>query len=217
MYARWRRMLVTYASVTYCYKTDDCLRHIHTASDPHAVLVVDAGITQHGRVVQECARYMRNGGRVVSAANFANYMDGNEDVRHFFSKFGCFWHFARVRKGVPVRKAQTAIEGDTPSVAWDCCPDRLEYAEAHLLGNVKEEHAAYHLRAVGKEDDEEETEEETGNEDDIPQLTRSPARLETPIVWAKKSHGYIGVIGDVNAQRDADVLVLAMLDLLKSS
>lgn len=215
MYARWRRMLETYASVTYCYRTDDCLRQIHTATDPHAILVVDAGITQKARVAQECARYMRNGGRVVFAANFANYMDRNEDVRHFFSKFGCFWHFASVRKGVPVRKAQTAIEGDTSSVAWDCCPDRLEYAEAHLLGNVKEEHAAY--RDVGEEDYEQKTEEETGTGHDIPQLTRSPARLETPVVWAKKCHGYIGVIGDVNAQRDADVLVLAMLGLSKSS
>jgi hypothetical protein len=55
-------------------------------------------------VAQQCAKYMRNGGRVVFAANFTNYMPQNEYIRHFFRTFGCFWHFSELRKAVTIQQ-----------------------------------------------------------------------------------------------------------------
>jgi hypothetical protein len=105
-------------------------------------------------------------------------------------------------------------------VAWGFLPDHIELQEAQLLGNVKKEHVAYLLQPqdkINSSKDKKTVEEADTDTNDGLHQRPGPTGYETPVVWAKQSHGYIGVIGDVNAQRETDVLILAMLGLVTNA
>ncbi|KIW06069.1 uncharacterized protein PV09_03241 [Verruconis gallopava] len=224
MYARLRTLLRKFADIYYCSTAVAAVAALRKRSNPPlAVLIVDAGITQRRDVTVACVEYMRRGGRVVFAANFANYMPPTQDVRRFFSSFGVFWTFedGGPSRGVIARKNRQLLQGDE-SAAWRCVEDEIVYRQAQVLGNVKKEHAVFTAmeaeeQSLAAESEKTESAVPLRNANDGCELLPrrlGPTRYRTPIAWAKQRYGYIGVIGDVNAQPESEVLVVCMLGLI---
>jgi len=82
MYRPLRDKLNYLADIRYVGREDICAEVVNQGRFPQAILVVDAGIVLHPeKVARVCDDYLRKGGRLVFAANFANYMPKDCSIR----------------------------------------------------------------------------------------------------------------------------------------
>ena len=143
MYKPLRRTLEKHAELQVATSSEEC-RNMLIHFRPAAVLAVDAGLALSPCIRSMCAKYVRRGGRLVFACNFANYMPRDQNIRRFFQTFGLYWTFAGDRKGLAIRSND---ECKTRGEIWSILPQNIAYEHTQVLCNVKKEHAPYLVNA----------------------------------------------------------------------
>lgn len=112
MYRPSPALLAQYSDIHYGGSTTDWQKLLHSFMQSQAVLVADAGITQHRTFTMHCAKYVLCGRRLVFATDLANYMPKDVNVQHSFSNLGHSWLFAGSQRDVDVQAADHVADAN---------------------------------------------------------------------------------------------------------
>ncbi|KAK0227915.1 hypothetical protein IW262DRAFT_1347813 [Armillaria fumosa] len=154
--------------------------------DLGGVFVTDPGIThkKHDSILTKLIQYTKAGGLVVIGGFFSTFVSF-VDMDKFWLKWGQTWKMGSYHCETFYRNASNSTVQVNPSLANDCT------MKAVYLKNVKPSSAMY----MGTEQ---------SHDGDI----------ETPVIHTKLGLGYLGYLGDVNAEQNSTNVLLSMLGLL---
>ena len=157
---------------------------------PTAVLVTDQALTEaeNAGVSEAALRYIRQGGTLVAMGHFSSFTPPL-DMNRFFAKAGLVWEagsYDRTRLSLNRAAVEGVMASKLPS----------KYSQKALA--VK--HAApgevwYRITANSSP-------------------TNAYSLYESPITLAKVGNGKLGYVGDVNAEEESNLVILAMCGLL---
>lgn len=152
---------------------------------PNAILVVDAGIEErkYNTVRQKLRDYVLGGGTAVFCGVFSGFILPSDLGALFRTDFGLSWEAGSYCRAT-VRMNESGA-ANLPSTAG-LAP--VYSQKALFLRNVECTAAIYVSDEVA-------------------------LRRQTPAAWAKVRKGWIGYIGDVNAEEATDLTILAMCGL----
>ncbi|KAI0641698.1 hypothetical protein C8Q79DRAFT_1014122 [Trametes meyenii] len=191
------RALRKNASVTETLDTYSAVKVLSSNPRPSAVIVSDAAITQqaHSALVRRLVEYTRTGGRVVLGMQFSNTLP--DDRGHaFFRAWGLNWNrgsyfrttFSRNPAGVPTPLAADAL---FPSFSMKA---------VHIV-RAPRQNAVYVATHASRL--------ESYVDPPTPVLGANTTE-EYPAVFARVGAGFLGYVGDVNAEQGATRLILEM-------
>ncbi|KAI1927667.1 hypothetical protein LOZ07_001264 [Ophidiomyces ophidiicola] len=162
---------------------------------PSAIFVTDAGLIRRKTtgILPKLTEYVSNGGRIIFGGHFSSFAPPLKIHPLFRKNFGLPWESASYHR-TDFHLNPVAAENLGSSQQLASC-----YSQKALhLKNVGHAAAIYL----------------PGRESRIQSLVFSPERItnleETPTAWAKVGQGWVGYIGDVNAEEDTDTVVLSM-------
>lgn len=199
MYGRLIALLSSKATLQWMTEPGRTLDYLQTES-PSAVLATDAGIlkSSHAAVLNKLTDYVREGGTVVLCGLFSSFIRRDE-VKPFFERhFGLPWELGAYHRTDVYLNRHAITTGGKRFVV-----DRLEagYSQkANFLKNVAKEAAVY-------------LPNEHSRTQSMVFANESVDVNLTPIAFVKVGKGWLGYIGDVNAEEGSDQVVMAMCGL----
>ncbi|KAH8589778.1 hypothetical protein B0O99DRAFT_636194 [Bisporella sp. PMI_857] len=176
--------------------TQEALNLLNADMKPKAIFVTDPGITttKNNTVSDKVVDFARNGGVVVLGGLFSSFIRRDVLGGYFNKKWDLAWEVGSYQR-TTVALNQTAKglpPGSLPS----------SYSQkAVFLANVNS-NAAWYLPTEGSV---------------IESRVFYPepvATSETPAAYTEVGNGWLGYVGDVNAEEGTDAVVLGMLGLL---
>jgi hypothetical protein len=175
--------------------TQEALDLVNGDNRPKAIFVTDPGITttKNDIVSDKLVDFARNGGIVVLGGLFSSSIRPS-DLRRYFKKWDLSW------KDGSYHRTTVALNQTAGGVPRSELPSSYSQ-KALFLANV-DSNAAWYLPT----------------ESSVVESRVFPpgpvATSETPVAFTKVGNGWLGYIGDVNAEEDTDAVVLGMLGLL---
>ncbi|KAL0575379.1 hypothetical protein V5O48_006592 [Marasmius crinis-equi] len=175
--------------------TSDTAFSYLASPDLVGVLITDYGVADanHATLLRKLVDYAKAGGLVVAGANFSNHMTG---ARAFFQPWGFQWQKGSYHRTTFQKNSAAGIVESNPSL-----PQTYNAKALHLTG-LAQANAVY-LPAPDAQ---------------VQSLVFPATSVrnfeESPVVHAKVGKGYLGYIGDVNAEKDTTSILFAMLGLL---
>ncbi|KAH9896002.1 hypothetical protein C8Q73DRAFT_690462 [Cubamyces lactineus] len=196
MYAQLYRSLRKNANVTEVTHTRSAKRALSSAPRPYAVLVSDAAITdsRHSALLTQLIKYARSGGRVVIGMQFSNHFPLGE-VATFFHKWGLEWDHGSYHRTT----FQLNPAGVPAALSADALFPTLSMKALHIK-NAPCECAVYLPTPTAR----------------VESLVFAPAPIsgdrvnESPAVFTRIGQGYLGYVGDVNAEQGSLRLTIEM-------
>lgn len=167
---------------------DTALRLIRESPAYTAILVTDEALTlrKNKTVWDAVLKYVRQGGRAVVMGHFSSFVKPL-DIKPFFEKAGLQWESGSYHREVLVLNHDAVPSTQVTELA-------PQYSQkAVFLDNVQLTDAWY-ITDNGN----------TGN---------AHVTGESPVVMASVGNGKLGYLGDVNAEKESDVVILAMCGL----
>jgi hypothetical protein len=158
---------------------------------PQAVLITDGEITQHPNVYAKALDYVRSGGTLVFMGTFSSCTTPDAKNK-LFQKAGLPWECAAYYRNTVYR---TGTNVNMPPAL----PDRYSQ-KAVFLRNVGGRDACYLPNAESR----------------IESHVFAPENVEpnAPVACARVGEGWLGYVGDVNAEEESDAVVLVMCGLM---
>ncbi|KAK2731313.1 hypothetical protein FQN57_003454, partial [Myotisia sp. PD_48] len=171
------------------------LQRANTSSDaldylshnvPLAVLVSDPGITQPGNmtVLNKLKDYIMSGGTAIFGCQFSSFISPPVMNSFFNTHLGLLWQSGAYERTM-VHLNRLAV-GNLP------VRDHLTQAysqKAVFLKNVNQDAALYLP---------------------LQESNEIQGLQQAPIAWAQVGMGWVGYVGDVNAERESDEVILSM-------
>lgn len=176
------------------------------ANQPAAILITDAALVggaprsaAFASVLAQLAGYVRRGGTAVFCCHFASYAPMDALDGFFGDAFGLPW-----RRGEYYRTTFALNAAAARHVGQAQQRRRLAAAysqKAVHLRDVQSAQAVYLPTAESK----------------LESLVFTAESIEdheqTPVAWARVGEGWVGYVGDVNAEEESDGVILAMCGL----
>ncbi|KAK2597403.1 hypothetical protein QQS21_006027 [Conoideocrella luteorostrata] len=188
-------------------QTNSTFRNVQTASaalqvlsedpKPSAVLITDEGLTlrAHKSVWEEVVKYVRQGGTAVIMGLYPAFVKPN-NMKPFFSQAGLDWEAGSYHRTTLTLNQAVVGEGIAKKLPQN-------YSQkAVFVKNVVPREMWY------KSDDSSVIESRVF----APDSAHTPG--ETAVAMAEVGEGKLGYVGDVNAEEESTVVVLAMVGLL---
>ncbi|KAK2763721.1 hypothetical protein FQN54_009337 [Arachnomyces sp. PD_36] len=194
MYDRLITKLLNHARLQHAKEKGAALSYLNNGH-PAAVFVTDPGIANHmnNDVLNMIKEYVTEGGTVIFGGLFASSIQPN-DMHQFFRRgFGLSWepgayHRTTVHLNQNVARTLDSTRRLRPAYSQ----------KAVFLRNVE------HLSALYLPSTDSVTESHVFGPTPVADLS------QTPVVWHQLGNGFIGYIGDVNAEEGTDEVALAM-------
>ncbi|PIL32501.1 transporter [Ganoderma sinense ZZ0214-1] len=200
IHAQFHQALRKNATVTEVQQPRAALAKLSATPRPDAIVLSDPALARptHNKLLTRLVAYARSGGTVVAGLQFG-YTIEYAQVRPFFARWGVPWDrgsFLRTTTalnpaGVPAPLAEGAL---LPAVS----------AKAQHVKNAPRAHAVYLPTAASR------------IETPAPAHAHAPGPLtgalaqESAAVFARVGKGYLGYVGDVNAEQGSTRLILEM-------
>lgn len=168
---------------------------------PQGIFVTDSALTlkKHHTVAEKVVDYARNGGRVVIGGLFSSYTRPSDMTAFFTGRWNLSWASGTYqRTTVSLNSAAASASGVRPGAGLPASYSQ----KAVFLKNV-DDSAAWYLPAEG-----------SVLESHVFAPSPVQNRAETPVAFVRVGAGWLGYVGDVNAEEESDVVVLGMLGLL---
>jgi len=163
---------------------------------PFAVLMTDAAVAkqQYIKVWDAVLKYVREGGTAVCMAQFSSWVKPKE-VKPFFKRAGLPWEVGDYERTTVVLNRNAVNSQLAASL-----PPRYSQ-KASFLKNVEDADKWYRP-----------------NQDSVIEslvFAADPVSNtdKTPVAFAKVMAGRLGYVGDVNGEKDSEIVVLAMCGL----
>ncbi|KAK7438433.1 hypothetical protein VKT23_018046 [Stygiomarasmius scandens] len=173
------------------------LQHLEPGG-PTGVFVTTSGIVEHrhAKVLAKLVEYAKGGGKVVIGAHFSGHITGAKMASFWNNSWGLPWKMGSYHRATFYRNDGHEVVKLNPSL-----PESFSVKTVHLDG-IEPSDAVYRPTM-----------------DSRIQSLVFPSEVvtdlsEAPVVQRKVGKGYVGYIGDVNAEKPSTMLVLAMLGLL---
>jgi hypothetical protein len=184
-----------------------------TDTNLKGVFVGDEGIikSENSKVLSSLIRWVNDGGIAVTGSVFASFISW-DNLDRFFEKWGLPWKMG-------------SYLGTT--FVLNSSIHQLSSQSASLMASYSMK--AVHIKGVEAEDvlyaptiDEDTDEDDI---DEVSPLPRGPSRpyvfppstpvdlLNVPIAYTRVGNGFLGYVGDVNAEEGSTSVILAMLRL----
>ncbi|KAF4544425.1 Transcription factor [Lasiodiplodia theobromae] len=209
MYSNLLAHLSTNARIKASNSASATLDHL-AANQPAAILITDAALVggaaprsdAFASVLEKLNGYVRAGGTAIFCCHFASYappVDGALDG-FFADAFGLPW-----RRGSYYRTT-FALNAAAARHVGQAQQRRRRLAAAYSqkavhLRDVESAQAVYLPTAESKLESLVFTAESIED------------REQTPVAWARVGEGWVGYVGDVNAEEESDEVILAMCGL----
>ncbi|OAX79036.1 hypothetical protein ACJ72_06648 [Emergomyces africanus] len=195
LYERFLDTLASKAQVQRASKPAGALYYL-SSNTPTAIIVTDPGITRprHSAVLEKVISYARHGGTVILAAHFTSFIGPDKLNEFFYCRWCLPWRYGEYHRTTVHLNQQARLANKAGLPA--------SYSQkAIFLKNVPLDAALY-----------------LPTEDSV---TESAAFVNTPIadlsltpvVFAAVGEGSLGYVGDVNAEKGSDSVILAMCGL----
>lgn len=186
-------------AVSQAFKANEAIAKLSSPS-LDGVIVTDAGIVKRSSstVLKKLVEYVKAGGTAVIGCQFSNFIAG-DNFEQFFKAFGLSWQRGSYHRTTHYLKKANHIATINPSLASSYSMKALHAdgvsADQVLYGPTR---------------------------DSVTQsMVFKPRRVdnfsEAPIVIGKVGRGYVGYIGDVNAEKESNKAYLAMLNILDTT
>jgi hypothetical protein len=192
MYSRLIDAVATRATITRATKPAAALNFL-SANNPKAIFITDPALVDaaNSAVLQRVTSYVRGGGTAVIGGSFSGWVQPQEIGNWFSSQWGLTWKFG-------------SYHGDTVYL------NPLAQRVPHMGLPAAYSQKAIFLKDVGSNASwyltPKYTDEESGE-----QLVDTQ---ETPVAFTLLGSGWLGYVGDVNAEEGSDAVILAMFGLL---
>lgn len=168
--------------------------YLSASPPPHAVIVTHSQVAEHPLLVQQLIEYTRGGRRVILADQFGASLEFGK-FKPFFQKWGLSWDAGSYHR--------TTFALNPVGVPSPLRPDALFQAYSmkatHLKGVARQHRVYVPTRGSRTESQVFESMPITGALLD-----------ESPAAWAPVGKGYLGFVGDVNAEQEATRLIIEM-------
>ncbi|EIN04350.1 hypothetical protein PUNSTDRAFT_18316, partial [Punctularia strigosozonata HHB-11173 SS5] len=163
---------------------------------PDAIYAIDAGVSKakSNKLLKHLITYCKEGGTVVLGGNFTNHFSLGEEGTKFFAKWGVAWEPGSYHR-TTVYLNPNGIQGlDTRGL------EPSFSIKALYLANVDPNARVYSPSAQSR----------------MQSHVFAPASVDTaqtPAAFTRLGEGYLGYVGDVNAEDAATKVILRMLHL----
>jgi hypothetical protein len=150
-------------------------------------------VPDNAAVLDRLVEYARSGGHVVIGLAFSTfvYQDNMEAV---FARFGLPWKHSNYQQSTFALNRQATCDLDSRNL-------RAAYSQNALrVAHVEPQNMLYLVTSNSV----------------VESRVFAPTpvgRGETPIAWIKVGDGYLGYVGDVNAEEESDYVIMAMCGL----
>jgi hypothetical protein len=176
----------------------------NSAGTPRGVFVTDSGLTlaKHDALAQKVVDYARGGGRVVMGGLFSSYASPTDISNYFAQRWNLPWRSGSYqRTTVTLNPAAGGRPSTTSSPGGDRLPASFSQ-KAVFLKNV-DKSAAWYLPTP-----------DSVTESHVFKPSPVQKTSETPVAFVRVGNGWLGYVGDVNAEEGTDAVVLGMLGLI---
>ncbi|KAG5641145.1 hypothetical protein DXG03_005884 [Asterophora parasitica] len=162
------------------------------------VFVTDPGIVrpENANVLARLVEFVKSGGSVVVGGFFSTFVFGNEMDAWFKNAWGLSWKGGSYHRTTFSRNASHELVANNPAIVSSYSMKALH------LGGLAEGDAVY-LAA-----------DDARLQSMVFQPVKVTNHSESPVVQRRIGDGFIGYIGDVNAEKDTTTVLMAMLGLL---
>ncbi|RYP40846.1 hypothetical protein DL768_010567 [Monosporascus sp. mg162] len=164
---------------------------------PRGIFIPDAGITKRGNdaVTQRLVQFVRMGGTVIFGGVFSSLIRPPDLDRYFEKSWSLPWKYGSYHR--------TTVHLNTSSLGRPQSGLPLSYSQKAVnLKNVASASAWYFPG------------ENSVIESRVFDADPIVDKAQAPVAFLKVGEGYLGYTGDVNAEEETTVVVLAMLGLL---
>ena len=194
-YSRLIDKLALHATLQRASKPTAAINYLAN-NRPAAVLITDEGITipKYAAVLEKVAVYARSGGTVVFMGHFSSFVHP-EDLENLFRT-----HFDLPWKRGDYYRTTVHLSPDVPHIAKAGLP--AAYSQKTLfLKNVASDAALY-----------------SPSSESVTQSLVFPSQPVTDlsqaaVAFGKVGEGWVGYLGDVNAEVGSDAVIMAMCGL----
>lgn len=183
-------------AVSHAFKANDAIDKLASPSLA-GVIVTDASLAKRtsSSVLKKLVEYVKAGGTAVIGFQFSNFIAG-DSFEQFFKAFGLPWQRGSYHRTTHYLKKTNHIAAANPSLAPSYSMKALH------ADSVSNDQILY-----GPTRD-------SVTQSMVFQSRRVEKFTEAPIVIGKVGGGYVGYIGDVNAEKESTKAYLAMLNIL---
>ncbi|KAI0889043.1 uncharacterized protein GGS22DRAFT_152988 [Annulohypoxylon maeteangense] len=177
-------------------KADTAIRLLSENPRPSAVLITDEALTdqKNAHVWEAVLQYVRQGGTAVAMGQFSSFVKPNK-MKPFFSKAGLPWESGSYHRTTLVLNQE--VVGDVLA--------------AKLVSRYSQK--ALFVKPVAFEDAWYQTNENSVHESHVFAPTSVNNEGETAVALARVGEGKLGYLGDVNAEKGSEAVILAMCGL----
>ncbi|KAI1751922.1 hypothetical protein F4782DRAFT_172809 [Xylaria castorea] len=196
MYGSLLAELASKANVQRVKKASSAVRLMSEQPPPSAALITDEALTdnENAHVWEAVLQYVRQGGTAVVMGHFSNFVTPPA-MKQFFAKAGVQWESGSYHRTTVVLN-QTAVGHSLATTL----PPRYSQ-KALFVNNVAHVDAWYR------------TDENSVVESMVFAPTSTNTVGEAPVALTHVGDGKLGYLGDVNAEKDSDAVILAMCGL----
>lgn len=181
------------ADLQHAKTAESTVRLLSEQPHPSATLITDEALTNNENtdVWEAVLKYVRQGGTSVVMGHFSSSVKPAR-IKPFFAKAGLQWEAGSYHRTTLVLN-QEAVGSSLAAVL------PAKYSQkAVFVKNVADTDAWYH------------SDENSVNESQVFGPTSANIVGETPVVLTHVGAGKLGYIGDVNAEKGSDAVILAM-------
>lgn len=191
VHSHLRDALIQKANVREVTTPDQARRVLNSTVRPHAVIVVDAFITNHAYrdIAFQIVDYTKAGGTVLYAGCLSSFVGPLDLSAHFETVWNLPWRYGRYDRAAFIANTFSTTGVDLPELVQKYSMKTV------FLDNVKCEDALYI---------------EEWDIDGLKTKRASGATFKTPASFTVIGAGRFGFVGDVNGEPGTTVLVLAM-------
>lgn len=169
---------------------------VFAGGKPSVVLAVDGvlSVKQHGVLVQQLAQYTQDGGTVIFCCLFSNFCRPN-DMCRLFTRFGLQW------KSGDYHRTTFALNEVFQPIFGNQLYSTLK--SSYCVKALHVNHVHYNARVYSP------APTSTTQSHVFP--AASVDQSQSPAVFTRCGHGYLGYLGDVNNEEGSQALLMAML------
>jgi hypothetical protein len=194
MYARLIDAIASKATMQRA--SDPTSAHTYLSTNtPTAIIITDPGITKaaHSAVLEKVISYVHSGGIAIFACHFSSFIRPTDFNRHFRSDWKLPWKFG------DYHRTTVYLNQRVRQVSKLALPAAYSQ-KAVFLKNVAPDAALY-----------------LPSTDSVTESHVFPSnpvdREQTPAAFMAVGEGWLGYVGDVNAETESDAVILAMCGL----
>ncbi|KAL6301888.1 hypothetical protein BKA93DRAFT_442434 [Sparassis latifolia] len=181
------------AEVHEVTSSGNAIQRLSTAPHPKAIIVTDAGVTErkNNKVLAKLVEYVTSGGTIIFACQFSSFVRPVDMNSMFQKSWNLPWNAGSYHR------TTFALNSSVKGLGLDGLASEYSMKAVHLRNVAL--HASVYLPT---------------SESCIQSLVFAPSPVgrlnETPVAFASFGNGYIGYVGDVNAEENSSNVVIAM-------